>query len=436
MPRVLVVSPHFPPVNAPDMQRARLALPHLRALGWEAVVLAVAPALVEGAVLDPVLEKTYPPDIRVVRVGGIPHRATRRLGFGSLWWRCGAALRRAGDQLLAAEKFDLVFFSTTQFDAFGLGPRWRARFGVPYVLDYQDPWVNDYYLRTRTPPPGGPFKFWLSQFTARRREPAAVRAAAAIVAVSPSYGPDLVQRYPGLDRERIHHLPFGAAATDFEIARQHVPATPLVPFGDGRTHFVYAGRCGPDMSHSLILLFRAYRLYLASHPREAESIHFHFIGTDYAPPPLGRYWALPIARKENVEPHVSEHCYRVPYFDALSYLVRADALLAVGSNDPTYSASKIFPYLIARRPLLTIVHEDSIMLKLSRGQGVASSYGFSNADAGLDELVDRIHREWFVAGGHRVVPAGDPELLNDLTSLGMTRRLAAIFDRSLASAQP
>ena len=45
---------------------------------------------------------------------------------------------------------DLIFFSTTQFDAFSLGPTWKRKFGVPYVLDYHDPWVNNYYRETGT----------------------------------------------------------------------------------------------------------------------------------------------------------------------------------------------------------------------------------------------------------------------------------------------
>ena len=64
--RVLIISPHFPPVNAPDMQRARLALPFLRETGWEPVVLCLDPTMVEGAVIDPLLERTYPRDIRIV----------------------------------------------------------------------------------------------------------------------------------------------------------------------------------------------------------------------------------------------------------------------------------------------------------------------------------------------------------------------------------
>ena len=436
MRRVLLVSPHFPPVNAPDMQRARLALGHLRAFGWEPVVLAVEPASVEGAVLDPLLEQTYPADVRVVRVRGISHRLTRPLGFGSLWWRSGRALRHAGDALLAAEKFDLVFFTTTQFETFSLGPRWLGRFGVPYVLDYQDPWVNDYYHRTGTRPPGGALRYWLSQYTARRREPEAVRRAAALVSVSTAYGPDLLARYPDLNPARLHHLPFGAAETDIELARSHHPEKSLVPFGDGRVHLVYAGRCGPDMTHALTLLFRAFRRYRETHPAEAARLRFHFIGTDYAPPPLGRHWALPVAEAEGVADQVAEHCYRVPYFDALHYLVSADAVLAIGSNDPTYSASKIFPCLLARRPLLVIVHRDSLMLSIARELGVSTAYGFGNSTEGLSQQVEQIHATWFAAEGYLHAPAAALDLLKAHTAAAMTRRLGAIFDKAIAPALP
>ena len=275
--KVLVVSPHWPPVNAPDMQRVRLAMSYLRELGWEPVVLAVEPAMVEGAVLDPLLVESYPPDIRVVRVRGIPARFTRWAGFGALWWRCGRAVRRAGEALLGEGGFDLVFFSTTQFDAFALGPTWRKKYGVPYVLDYQDPWINGYYRRTGTRPPGGWLKFNLSQWFARRREPAAVRGAAAIIAVSDAYGKGLQRSYPWFESKRVKLLPFGAAESDFQVAARHRPAKPLVDFNDGNFHHVYAGRCGPDMSFAMAVIFRAFKMYLDSHPAEAARVRFHFI---------------------------------------------------------------------------------------------------------------------------------------------------------------
>ncbi len=425
--RVLIVSPHFAPINAPDMQRTRLALPYLRARGWEPLVLAVAPGLIEGGVNEPLLEDTYPSDIRIVRVGGISPRLTRKFGVGSLWFRCGAALRAAGDRLLGEAKFDLVFFSTTQFEFFTLGPRWKAMFGVPYILDYQDPWVNDYYSRTQTAPPGGRLKFAFSQWSARRKEPVVLRGASGVVAVSSAYRKTIVAAYPWFDERTFSVLPFGAAAQDFEVARGHRPKTPLVTFDDGLFHHVYTGRCGPDMSTSLGIMFRAFKKFLASRPDEAARIRFHFIGTDYAPRPYGTDWAMPVARAEGIEPYVTEHCYRVPYFDAIYYLVHADALLAVGSNDPTYSASKIFPYVLAQRPMILIFNEASPVIAISKELKSGIRYSFRNS-GDITPLAEQVAVEWFVGGGMRRYLGSDRAAFLPFTAEGMTQQLADRFD--------
>jgi hypothetical protein len=430
--KVLIVSPHFPPINAPDMQRTRLALPYLRANGWEPVVLAIAPEMIEGGVVEPLLEDTYPSDIRVVRVRGIPPRATRWIGVGSLWLRCGSALRAAGERLLQGEKFDLVFFSTTQFDAFVLGPLWKARFGVPYVIDYQDPWINDYYSRTHTRPPGGRLKFGFSQWCARRREPKVLREASGVIAVSGAYGATLARTYPWFDEARTRVLTFGAAKEDLVTAHKHSPAESLVPFGDGCFHHVYTGRCGPDMSMSLTVIFRAFKKYLAASPEAAERIRFHFIGTDYAPRPFGREWAMPVARAEGVDKYVTEHCYRVPYFDALYYLINADALLGVGSNDPTYSASKIYPYVLAMRPMLLIFNELSPVLRIASRIKCGLRFAF-NDQSDMELLVQGVADEWFIKGRMREFSEPDLEAFAPYTAEGMTRGLAESFDEALKS---
>ncbi|HUR57082.1 MAG TPA: glycosyltransferase [Opitutaceae bacterium] len=427
MKKVLIVSPHFPPINAPDMQRVRLALPFLRAQGWEPTVLAVAAESVEGGVRDPLLASTFPSDIRVVRVNGLPPRLTRWAGFGSLWWRCGGAVTRAGEALLGAEKFDLVFFSTTKFDAFKLGPRWQRRFGVPFVLDYQDPWVNDYYDRTGTRPPGGRLKYALAQSTARRAEPAVLRAAAGIVSVSDAYAQTFARHYPWFDAKRVRTLPFGAAAADFTALGDYRPTQPLVDFTDGKIHHVYAGRCGPDMELALSVVFRAFKRFRETHPVEAAKIQFDFIGTDYAPPPLGRDWARPVAEKEGVGDAVREHRYRVPYFDALYYLCHAQALLAVGSDDPTYSASKIFPYVLARRPLLLVFHHSSLVMSFGERAGVGRRFAFESP-ADQAALVEDVHARWFVAAGYRAYVPFDEAAFAPYTAEAMTAQLAEVFN--------
>ncbi len=431
MRRVLIISPHFPPVNAPDMQRVRLALPWLGPLGWDPVVVAVAPDRVEGASLDPVLEQTYPADIRVMRTGGLRASVTRWAGLGSLWLRCGQPLVHAAEQLLAGGGIDLVFISTTQFGAFPLGPRWRARFGVPYVLDFQDPWVNDYYARTGTPPPGGKLKYALSQWHARRHEPAALRSASGIVSVSDEYGPMLARRYPWFDATRVTVIPFGASTLDFDVARQHRPDRPLVPFGDGNIHFVYAGRVVDGMRHALTLLFGALRLLRENDPALAARVRLHFIGTNYAPPPRDRPMVLPIAREAGVEELVREYTSRVAYFDALHYLVKADGLLAIGSDDAGYSASKIFPCLLAGRPLLALFHRDSPVQGLVQGQTGVVSVPF---DPTVDSAAgaNAIWRRWFAPWGTLPAVHLSPETQEMITAESMTRRLAGFFDQAVS----
>lgn len=424
MKRLLLVSPHFCPVNAPDLQRARLALPHLRALGWEPTVLALSPGTIERPVLDPLLEKTYPADIRVIRARGLPPRLTRALGFGGLWLRAGRALRSAGDALLAREKFDLVFFTTTQFDFLRLGPRWLARHAVPYVLDYQDPWVNDYYARTATPPPGGRLRYALARRRALRHEPRALRAAAGLVSVSPAYLDDLALRYPWFDRSRSAVLPFGASAADFAVARAHPPAAPLVPFGDGHIHLVSTGRAGPDLAPALRHLFRALAALRATNPASAARLRLHFIGTSYAPPPLARETVSPLAREFDVADLVREHPARIPYFEALHYLARAHGILALGSDDPAYTPSKIAPCLFAARPVLALLHPQSPALPLAR-ESCSLAVPFDPTNHTPSPALTA----WLAACPHPA-PAPPPGLAAHSAET-MTRSLAALFTRAL-----
>ena len=75
-----------------------------------------------------------------------PAKTTRKFGLGSLSMRAYFQIRRKGNELLKNEQFDIVFISTTAFHVMALGPGWKKKFGVPFVLDMQDPWRNDFFL--------------------------------------------------------------------------------------------------------------------------------------------------------------------------------------------------------------------------------------------------------------------------------------------------
>ena len=119
---MLCISPRFAPVNAADSHRLRLLLPHLAAQGCEVEVLAVESADVHGP-KDPWLVERLPPTVPVHRV-----RARRMLGWAvnGLAQRSFMPLYRKGNELLGTGRFDLVFFSTTEFLLHGFDSFARA----------------------------------------------------------------------------------------------------------------------------------------------------------------------------------------------------------------------------------------------------------------------------------------------------------------------
>jgi hypothetical protein len=187
------------------------------------------------------------------------------------------------------------------------------------------------------------------------------------------------------------------------------------------------------MNDALTVLFRALRRFRETDPTTAARMRFHFIGTGYAPPPLGRETVLPVACAEGVAELVHEHCYRVPYFDALHYLSRAHAIVAVGSNDTTYSASKIFPCVLARRPLLVIFHERSPVLAFARHVGAGMPFGFGDA-ATLDATAAEVQQRWFTGRGFERNVGFNGAAFEPYTASALTARLADVFDAACAAA--
>src|SRR5258707_7456221 len=279
---VLIVSLNFPPINATDHLRVRMSLPHLTEFGWRATVLAVSPEHVEG-LEDPLLLETVPQTTRVVRTRALPARRTRRFGLGNLALRVSPYLKREGDRLLSSEQFDLVFFSTTAFPVMALGRRWLRRWGVPYVLDFQDPWLSDYFRDRPDTPPGGHFKYGLSQGLARLLEPYTVKKASHIITVSPAYRDSLLQRYSWLSSDRFTVVPFGAAETDFDVLKSLGLQQTVFDPQDGKRHWVYVGAGGTAMTFSIRSFFQALgRARRNGGGGEREKPIIHFIGTDYA----------------------------------------------------------------------------------------------------------------------------------------------------------
>ena len=434
--RVLIVSPAFAPSNAADSHRVRQSLPYYRDAGWEPTVLAVDPAEV-AAPQDPVLLETVPADVRVVRAGAVPRAWTQRVGIGSLEARAIVPLARAGARLLRdahlrGEPFDLVFFSTTAMGFTALGPRWQRTFGVPFVIDLQDPWFSDYYDREGAPPPpGGALKYGLSQRAARTCEPYVLRCAAHVLSVSPAYPETLVERYPDLPPERFTVLPFGAPEHDFELLGTARVVNSVFTPGDGFEHWAYVGRAGGDMAFSLNALFEALASARAADPARYDRLRIHFVGTSYAEGSRAEKSVEPIAAHHGVANLVDEQPHRIPYFEALRVLRDADALVIPGSDDPGYTASKLYPYILARRPLLALFHEASTVVDVVRETRAGVVVPFATGEPATN-VAGRLSEAWF--GRHLPDVDTNWDAFEPYTARAATFRQADVFDAAVAHA--
>ena len=430
--RVLIVSPHFPPINAPDHQRVRMSLPYFEEFGWEPHILTVRPECVEG-VRDPLLEKTVPSQIPVIHTGALSVKHTKRLGMSSLSWRCFPYLLTAGDRILAKEKFDLIYFSTTVFTAMALGPWWRSRFGVPYVLDFQDPWLSDYHKRLGSSnPPGGRFKYGFSQVVARSLEPSAMRQVSHVISVSPEYPKTLLQRYSWLREDQFTVLPFGAPEKDFEQLPSLKVQQKIFDPNDGKRHWVYVGRGGGDMALALRALFLAIQSLRNQEPEQWNSVRLHFVGTSYAPGNRAVKTVEPIAQALGVADLVEEHPHRVAYFEALQILVDSDAIFLIGSDDPGYTASKLYPCILAQKPIFAIFHQQSSVVNILHRCQAGRVVTFASNDNPADLLNDvNSQLNWLLSAPKEYQPETNWSEFLPYTAREMTRQQCAIFDQCL-----
>jgi glycosyltransferase involved in cell wall biosynthesis len=436
MRRLLLISPHFPPDSSAGTHRARLLAPHLDAYGWRPTVVTVDPRDYVGT-LDADLERLVPATVDVRRSRAWSASTTRRLGFADLGLRAFAGLRRLALDTLAAEPHHAAFITIYPTYPALIGPSLKRRGGIPFVLDLQDPWVGSWGLEVG---PGGTpdLRSRASRALAMRLEPRAAQAADAFTAVSERTLDELFTRVPDARSRPREVLPIGWDPSDWKALHALNPANGLFESSGRDRNVCYVGTLLPA-GHAIVraFLLAADRL-IEQRSDLASTLALWFVGTSNQSKPDGDGLVAPLAGGLDIARSVHERTGRVPYLQALAINRDADVVLLLGTTEPHYTASKLFPALASGRPVVAVVHDASDSVPLlrdasTRGPVSIVTYGshgpngetVAATSAALDRALSRAsHAET------------EPNpVLNPFTAHALAGRLAAVLDTVASGTQ-
>jgi hypothetical protein len=243
-------------------------------------------------------------------------------------------------------------------------------------------------------PPGGRLRYGLAAALNRWMEPRVLRECSGYTSVSAAYPRQLHERYSWAADIPHEVIPFPGSERDFERVRKESEPQEQFDTTDGKAHWVYVGRGGKDMETAARALFAALAAESSRNAGLRNGVMIHFIGTSYAPVGKGRPSIAPIAAEFGLQDMVMENTDRISYRETLRCLTQADALLALCSNDPGYTASKIYPCLLAGKPLLAICHRESGVAQVIAEAGGAVCATFGQAGDPVATAAAGIGKDW------------------------------------------
>jgi hypothetical protein len=377
MKNILIIYPHWPPSNLAGMHRPRLIANYIHEFGWNPIVLTVYPKYYEEA-LDSEVGKTIKGEIEVLYTKAFKITSPRVVGDIGL--RALPFLYRTALKIIKSRKIDFIWIPIPSFYTALLGRILHEQTSVPYGIDYIDPWVRDIHNRKD-------LRSKLSLQVARWLEPLAVKKASLLTGVSEDYYRPVMDR--NFKDETIAHIgmPYGFDLRDHEIVLENIE----LPWAKikGCQPLVYAGAFLPNAHLFIKTLFKIISRKVEQGLWDDRK-HLYFIGTgNYAGNSIEDY-----ASQYGISFIAHEIRERLPYLHILNYLSSAYAVMAIGSTEHHYTASKIFQALLSKKPVFAIFHYQSSavsILKECNAAGLLSEFiPDANTVALEDTIADRL----------------------------------------------
>jgi len=420
--RVLLVGSSLPPFFPANVHRIRQLSWSLRSIGWEPEILAPGEVFQNVEWKDLKGEELFPADVPRQAVEVSRQDWFRVAGIRGMGWRAWWPMACKGSELLQSGRFQLVYFSTTQFNFFCLGPWWKKKFALPYILDFQDPWYRPGQSIMTT---NNWAKANLGNQMAAILECRAVSNADGLVSVSPNYLAMLEKRYPrapAFQNKCISVIPFGYTETDF--------SNPIkTNLSRSVKEIVYVGVGSELMAKSFRRILMGLGSLAKKQPGILQKIRIRLYGTDGRWEP-GRIKILQaLAEGLGFSGFVEEDPTILPYSRSLELMRQADGLIVLGVEDPAYMPSKLFSYARSGKPLLASLVDGTQAKKYFQETpeiGHLITFGKTGENTDEEDVVKAFVEE--VIQGREIQR---PQVREKFSDQAISRQHAEIFEKCL-----
>jgi len=366
--KVLVVAYYFPPMGLSGVQRTLKFVKYMKNYNWEPTVITTA-EVGYFAHDNSLLREAEKAKIKIIRVeGNDPNSMLAKFGTikqpsefvrkvfnkisqtffvpdNKISW--SKNVFGVASDILAREKFDLIFVTIPPFSSFYIASKLKKKFNVPLFVDYRDLWYDSYLAFYPTP---------LHRYLNKRMEYQSLKTADKISVTNRRIKERLINAFKFLTFEDIVIFSHGYDQEDFDnIIPEPKPKDKMVLTYSG----IFYGHNTPK--YFLI----AFSKLVFERPDIATNITLHFVGY------LNKT-NQKLIKKYKLESFVKEYGY-LDHSEAVKKIISSDILWMMLGNwkhADLILPGKLFEYIGSRKPFIACVPEGAAK-NAAEGYGAA-----------------------------------------------------------------
>lgn len=430
--KVLIITYYWPPAGGPGVQRWLKFSKYMRQNGWEPVILTTQNGWYP--VIDSTLEKDVLPDMKVIRTksfeplryySGLSKAAKDSTNFGmvnqtkkqGLFQRISRFIRAnifipdarrgwnrfavaAASDIIKQYGIDIIITTGPPHSTHLIGLSLKRRYGLPWLADFRDPWSRIYYNRFL------PRLKWAASYD-QQLEKKVIDAADMVTTVSNGLIHELAHA-----PERSSVILNGYDDDDFKN---------IIPDESQYFNIVHTGSLGKYQNSEGF--WRALQELVVEDSAFKKDLHVKLIGStdQYL---VSRVEHYQLMNNVMVSPHI-------PHHDAIREMATASVLLFIianTENNKMIFGGKLFEYIAARRPMLSIGPVDGEAARLLAAYTSFSMFDYDDAGRIKAEIM-RVYDEWKQKGNNGLQVASQKTM--QLSRRNLTRELCGVLNSLL-----